>query len=74
MPDQVPPILVSGFGPTATALAGRIGDRYCATTPDPELIRLFDISGGAGKPKHAARLPFALRSPEGGISSADDFP
>jgi len=53
-PDTPPPILVSGFGPAATRLAGRIGDGYCATTPDADLLRLFDASGGEGKPKHGS--------------------
>ena len=33
LPEQTPPILVSGFGPQATALAARIGDGFCTVKP-----------------------------------------
>jgi G6PDH family F420-dependent oxidoreductase len=53
LPDEPPPILVSGFGPKATELAGRIGDGYVSTRPDGDLVELFEKSGGAGKLKVA---------------------
>ena len=34
LPDEPPPILVSGFGPKATGLAARIGDGFVNTAPD----------------------------------------
>ena len=34
LPEQTPPILISGFGPKATDLAARIGDGYCTVPPD----------------------------------------
>jgi G6PDH family F420-dependent oxidoreductase len=49
-PEQPVPIYVSGFGPQATELAGRIGDGYCTAMPDAELVRLFRESGGGDKP------------------------
>jgi G6PDH family F420-dependent oxidoreductase len=49
LPKEPPPILVSGFGPKSTALAGRIGDGYCLTMPDRDLVRLFRSSGGGEK-------------------------
>jgi G6PDH family F420-dependent oxidoreductase len=53
LPDAPPPIYISGFGPLATELAGRIGDGYVTTTPDKEMIELFRSSGGQGKPIQA---------------------
>jgi G6PDH family F420-dependent oxidoreductase len=53
LPDEPPPVLVSGFGPKATELAGRVGDGYVSTRPDAELVELFEKSGGAGKLKIA---------------------
>ncbi|MDT8913019.1 TIGR03557 family F420-dependent LLM class oxidoreductase [Amycolatopsis sp. PS_44_ISF1] len=47
------PIYLSGFGPQATELAGRIGDGFCTVTPDAELIRTFRDSGGGSKPVQA---------------------
>jgi G6PDH family F420-dependent oxidoreductase len=52
-PPEPPPILVSGFGPKAVDLAARIGDGYCITGPDTELISRFRENGGEGKPVHA---------------------
>jgi G6PDH family F420-dependent oxidoreductase len=40
-PDEPPSILVSGFGPKAVDLAARVGDGYCITMPDPDLIDRF---------------------------------
>ncbi|MGP3980080.1 LLM class F420-dependent oxidoreductase [Streptomyces sp. KR80] len=48
-PDQPVPIDVSGFGPAATALAGRIGDGYITMRPDEDLITQFRGSGGNQK-------------------------
>jgi G6PDH family F420-dependent oxidoreductase len=47
LPDALPPILVSGFGPKAAELAGRVGDGYCITMPDAELISRFRAAGGS---------------------------
>lgn len=52
LPDEPPPILVSGFGPKSTDLAARIGDGYVTTSPDPELIERFR-SAAPGKPVEA---------------------
>jgi G6PDH family F420-dependent oxidoreductase len=52
LPDQPPPIYVSGFGPKAVRLAARIGDGYVTTMPDRELIELYRSEGGKG-PVHA---------------------
>ena len=52
MPDQPPPIYISGFGPKATELAARIGDGYINTAPDDDLLALFKEKSG-GKPAQA---------------------
>ncbi|MFJ3202906.1 TIGR03557 family F420-dependent LLM class oxidoreductase [Streptomyces sp. NPDC086989] len=44
------PVYVSGFGPNAAELAGRIGDGFVTMTPDTDLVRAFHRSGGQGKP------------------------
>ena len=38
LPDEPPPVYVSGFGPSAAALAGRIGDGFVTTSPDKDMI------------------------------------
>jgi G6PDH family F420-dependent oxidoreductase len=50
LPAEPVPIHVSGFGPQATELAGRIGDGFCTIGPDAATVELFRKSGGAGKP------------------------
>jgi G6PDH family F420-dependent oxidoreductase len=52
LPDAPPPILVSGFGPKSVDLAARIGDGYCITMPDADLIGRYRDGGGTG-PVHA---------------------
>jgi G6PDH family F420-dependent oxidoreductase len=47
-PDQPPPVYVSGFGPKAVSLAARIGEGYCGTSPDAELLQQYRDEGGAG--------------------------
>lgn len=54
LPDEPPPILISGFGPKAIDLAGRIGDGYVNVAPDPEMLEMFRSSGGGDKPAHGA--------------------
>ena len=53
VPETPPPILVSGFGPKAVDVAGRVGDGYCTVMPDGDLIERFRAGGGRGKPVHA---------------------
>jgi G6PDH family F420-dependent oxidoreductase len=49
LPEQEPPIVISGFGPKATRLAARIGDGYVNVAPDADAVRLFRDEGGEGK-------------------------
>jgi G6PDH family F420-dependent oxidoreductase len=58
LPDTPPPIYVSGFGPKATELAARIGDGYCTTAPDDELIGKYRAAGGKGPVQAGAKVCF----------------
>lgn len=49
VPDEPVPVDVSGFGPAAIELAGRIGDGFVTVRPDAEDVGLFRKSGGEGK-------------------------
>jgi G6PDH family F420-dependent oxidoreductase len=65
LPDEPPPVYVSGFGPKATDVAARIGDGYISTQPDAELVARFKQASG-GKPAHAgAKVAFADTEDEG---------
>ena len=48
LPDEPPPVLVSGFGPKSIELAARVGDGYCATMPEPEFVEQYRGQGGKG--------------------------
>jgi G6PDH family F420-dependent oxidoreductase len=48
LPDEPPPILVSGFGPKAIALASKIGDGYVNTMPDAAMLKQYRDGGGTG--------------------------
>ncbi|HWC39424.1 MAG TPA: TIGR03557 family F420-dependent LLM class oxidoreductase [Acidimicrobiales bacterium] len=51
LPDVAPPIGVAVSGPASSRLAGHHADVMIAVQPDPELGRMFDAAGGAGKPR-----------------------
>jgi G6PDH family F420-dependent oxidoreductase len=51
-PDEPPPVIVSGFGTAAAALAGRVGDGYWGHSPDGEVIAAYERAGGGG-PRYA---------------------
>jgi G6PDH family F420-dependent oxidoreductase len=48
LPEEPPPVIVSGFGPKATELAARIGDGYVNTSPDGDLVARYRELGGTG--------------------------
>jgi G6PDH family F420-dependent oxidoreductase len=48
LPDELPSILVSGFGPKAIELAGRIGDGYVTVAPDADAVELYRACRGRG--------------------------
>jgi G6PDH family F420-dependent oxidoreductase len=51
-PGESLPIIVSGFGPAATELAGRIGDGYWGHGGDADLMATYRKAGGTG-PRYA---------------------
>ncbi len=66
LPAQPPAIYLSGFGPKAVEVAGRIADGYITTMPDQELVERFRQSGGAGKPTQAGfKVSYADTREEG---------
>ncbi len=48
LPEEPPPVLVSGFGPKAVSLAARIGDGYVGTSPEAGLLEQYRSEGGTG--------------------------
>ncbi len=70
LPEQPVPIYVSGFGPQAAELAGRIGDGFATTMADAELITTFRDSGGGDKPVQAGTKVSWDRDAEKGLDAA----
>ncbi|HEY3970596.1 MAG TPA: LLM class F420-dependent oxidoreductase [Solirubrobacteraceae bacterium] len=50
LPEQTPPILISGFGPKATKLAAKIGDGYCTVQPDKQAVQRFREAADGPRP------------------------
>jgi G6PDH family F420-dependent oxidoreductase len=48
LPQELPPILVSAFGPKAIALAGRIADGFITVMPEASHIERYRSHGGRG--------------------------
>jgi G6PDH family F420-dependent oxidoreductase len=70
LPEQPVPIYVSGFGPQATELAGRIGDGYCTTMPDADLVKTFRSSGGGDKPVQGGMKVCWAETEDAGLDTA----
>jgi G6PDH family F420-dependent oxidoreductase len=49
LPDELPPILVSGFGPKAIDLATRIGDGFVLVGSDADSVQRYRQGGGGDK-------------------------
>jgi G6PDH family F420-dependent oxidoreductase len=54
LPEQPPPIIVSGFGPQSVTLAARIGDGFATTKPDAEAVETFRTEAEGGDSKLVA--------------------
>jgi G6PDH family F420-dependent oxidoreductase len=63
LPDEPPPVLVSGFGPKAVALAAEIGDGFVTTSPDEDAIERYRSGAGKG-PVHAGTKVCFMNSEE----------
>jgi G6PDH family F420-dependent oxidoreductase len=70
LPDAPPSVYVSGFGPKAAELAGRVGDGYVTIEPDADLIKAFRAAGGDRKPVQAGYKVCWGRSKEASVDVA----
>jgi G6PDH family F420-dependent oxidoreductase len=48
LPADLPPILVSGFGPHAVELASRVGDGFVTVEPERSFVERYRAGGGSG--------------------------
>jgi G6PDH family F420-dependent oxidoreductase len=49
LPETLPEILVSGFGPEAIKLAAEVGDGYMNVTPSADQVQAYRDAGGKGR-------------------------
>lgn len=56
LPDTLPPIMVSAFGPAAARVAAAHGDGLVTTAPDADTIATFRDHGGKGKVVSLAKM------------------
>ncbi|MBI5104808.1 MAG: LLM class flavin-dependent oxidoreductase [Solirubrobacterales bacterium] len=56
---------VSGFGPKAIEVAGRIGDGYMTVGPDAEALRRYREAGGRGTAHVGRKVCWAATEDEG---------
>jgi G6PDH family F420-dependent oxidoreductase len=59
LPEQLPPILVSGFGPKAIELAARIGDGFVNTGPSADALVQYREAGGEGVAQTGVKVCWA---------------
>jgi len=50
VPDQPPPIYMSGFGEKAVQVAARIADGYMSVQPNRDFVRIYREAGGGDRP------------------------
>jgi G6PDH family F420-dependent oxidoreductase len=50
LPERIPPMIISGFGPKSIALAARVGDGFCTTSPNKDDVESFRAAARGGKP------------------------
>jgi coenzyme F420-dependent glucose-6-phosphate dehydrogenase len=75
LPDTPPDLAVAAAKPLAAELAGRSGDAFINTAPDPEPIARFESAGGKGKPKYGGITGcWAASEDEGARIACDVWP
>ena len=66
LPEKPVEILMSGFGPKATAVAARIAEGYISTMPDGDMVKQFRAQGGGERTCQAGfKAAFATSEEEG---------
>ncbi|SNY60042.1 TIGR03557 family F420-dependent LLM class oxidoreductase [Paractinoplanes atraurantiacus] len=75
LPSSPVEIHISGFGPKATEVAGRLGDGYVSVMPDADLVSRFRSSGGGKKVVQGGfKAAFASFEEEGARIAYEKWP
>lgn len=73
-PSSRIPVVVSGFGEQAIALAAEIGDGYWGHSPEPDVIRQYEKAGGGGPRYAQLNLCWAGTEAEGRATAHEIWP
>jgi len=52
LPDVPPQIMIAAAGPESAELAGKLGDGLINTSPDAEIVQIFEKYGSKDRPKY----------------------
>jgi G6PDH family F420-dependent oxidoreductase len=74
VPDEAPPVLVSGFGPKAVDLAARMGDGFVTTSPDKDSIEQFRQAAGDKPVQAGAKVCFGPDAEEAAATAHRIWP
>ena len=48
LPEEPVQVIVAASGPSSAELAGRIGDGFCTTSADQQVVQAYEAAGGTG--------------------------
>jgi G6PDH family F420-dependent oxidoreductase len=65
LPDEPPPLYVSGFGPKALEVAARIGDGFINTADDADAVEAFKEKSGGKPAQGGVKVAWADTQDEG---------
>ena len=74
LPDEPPPVFVSGFGPKAVDLAIRVGDGFVTTFPDRDAISRFRSEAGGKLVQAGAKVCFGPDAAEAAATAHRIWP
>ncbi len=74
LPDEPPPVFVSGFGPKAVDLASRVGDGFVTTSPDRDAISRFRSEAGGKLVQAGAKVCFGPDAEEAAATAHRIWP
>jgi len=75
LPEEPVELAVAAAKPNAAELAGRLGDAFINTSPDAELLEMFDSAGKKGRPKYGQiTMCWASSEEEGAKTACEIWP
>lgn len=73
LPKTLPDIYIAASGVKSASIAGAIGDGLISTTPQQDLVKTFEESGGRGKPTLGQLTVVVAESEEEGLDIAMQY-